>query len=563
MIEIKLLNSLIPVYPDKEIDSGEITRLTACKNQPCHFQMAYRLNAEDLKSQDFFIRVESDLPVSTYYINNVPLVHTSHVGTDSLPGLYPDILLPKTTNAPLSEFNWPWKRNVVEDTKEVKLSAFDDCNQAIWFCVNEYSKTVKAGLYKIAIKLYDFEENLICSESLTVDILDLKLPQQKLMYTNWFHHDCLCDLYGVEVFTDEYFEIMKDYVEKAARNGMNMMLLPAFTPALDTGVNCERRTVQLIKVTKTKDGYSFDFSLMKRYIDICKKCGIRYFEHSHFFTQWGAESAPKVMVYKDGKCKKEFGWHTKATGKAYVSFLRQYIVSLKEFLKKEKLDKKIVFHISDEPSDSMAENYNNARKTIIDLLEGYTVCDALSHLELYTKGYCSTPIPITSKVHDFIGKCDDLWTYYTGASSAAELSNRTLTSSRERNRLLGVQLYYYNIKGFLHWAYNNYYAEQSAYLFNPAINPLGGFRMPAAQYMVYPDFNGKCHQSVRQKVFFEGLTDMRLLSLLEKLSGRTVCNQLIEKHFGKIRFDKAIDSPEVYTNFMDDLYKCIKENSFK
>ena len=34
---------------------------------------------------------------------------------------------------------------------------------------------------------------------------------------------------------------------------------------------------------------------------MCKRCGIKYYEISHLFSQWGAMMAPKVMGEKDGE----------------------------------------------------------------------------------------------------------------------------------------------------------------------------------------------------------------------------------------------------------------------
>ena len=57
-----------------------------------------------------------------------------------------------------------------------------------------------------------------------------------------------------------------------------MMLTPLFTSPLDTAIGLERTTCQLIDV-EVKDGeYVFGFEKLKRWIDLCKKCGIEYFE---------------------------------------------------------------------------------------------------------------------------------------------------------------------------------------------------------------------------------------------------------------------------------------------
>ena len=86
-----------------------------------------------------------------------------------------------------------------------------------------------------------------------------------------------------------------------------MLLTPVFTPPLYTAVGGERPTVQLVKVIKENNKYSFDFENFRRYINLCLNCGIEAFEISHFFTQWGAKHAPKIVATVNGKEKQIFG----------------------------------------------------------------------------------------------------------------------------------------------------------------------------------------------------------------------------------------------------------------
>ena len=59
----------------------------------------------------------------------------------------------------------------------------------------------------------------------------------------------------------------------------------------------EGKTVQLIGVTRDEEGkYTFDFSLLTRFMDMADRLGIKYFEIAHFFTQWGAECAAQVVA---------------------------------------------------------------------------------------------------------------------------------------------------------------------------------------------------------------------------------------------------------------------------
>ncbi len=564
MIETRIYDSLIPVYPEREPVGKTKRSFMTCQNQPLSFQMAFRMTDGSAKETDFHINVSSDIDISIYYINNVPVLHTSSVDTGHPVGMHPDILIPKKTNPKLGKSPFFGKELFWEKGEQVRLRAYDDSWQAVWFTVNERAKTMISGNYSIKLELTDKNGNFCGKEELSVEVISAKLPPQKLIYTNWFHNDCLADIYNVRIFSDRYFEIFENYVKTAAENGMNMILLPAFTPPLDTPVGGERMTAQLVKITKHGSKYEFDFSLMKRFVDICRKNGITHFEHSHFFTQWGAKAAPKIMATVGGKEKKIFGWETDASSKSYASFLSQYLDALKEFLAKEKLGKRILFHISDEPQHEHIPSYSAARKIVSEKLDGFMLGDALSHFEIYEKGICKNPIVATPDIAPFLGKVKNLWAYYVGSSSLlGASSNRTFHIPRERNRMIGVQLFYHDIKGFLHWGYNNYYGELSNYIFNPALNPCGGFAMAGTSYCVYPAFDGSCYQSVRQKIFAEGIIDMRLLELLKKLVGKNDCRALIEKHFGAPTFETAPKNAQSYADFIDEVYKTIKNTAAK
>ena len=87
--------------------------------------------------------------------------------------------------------------------------------------------------------------------------------------------------------------------------------------------------------------------------------------------------------------------------------------------------------------------------------------------------------------------------------------------------MLGIQLYMHEIEGFLHWGYNFWYDELSQGFVDP--NTDGCFfcgANPGTGYLVYPAIGGGCIPSIRQKVFYEGLNDMRALCLLEKHIGK-------------------------------------------
>ncbi|MBE6717831.1 MAG: DUF4091 domain-containing protein [Ruminococcaceae bacterium] len=571
MIQTKIFDSLTLIKPDSCPPSNETLNFSLFRNEPFSFQMAYKLydSPDEQKTSEevhFFIRIESDLNISTYHVGNVPIIHSFSKITPKTPhGMYPDILFPKKTNPELKKeiiHNGIGYR-YIELGEKISLRAYNDSWNTVWFTVNEQSIPCRAGMHKIKIELFDIGYNKMSEAELTLEIIDALLPEQSLVYTNWFHNDCLADYYGLEMFSDEYFKVMADFLAPAVKNGMNMVLLPAFTPPLDTSIGEERMTVQLVDIEFDGQNYSFDFSLMKKYIEVCKSVGLKYFEHSHFFTQWGAAHAPKIIATVSGKKQKIFGWETDASGEEYVKFLRSYIPKVKELLKNEGLLETTLFHISDEPSEKHLDTYKKSLSNIEDLLSDCLVGDALSDYKYYESGLVKTPIARTHKVMDFVGKCDNLWVYYTGGECYNGLSNRLIELPRERNRMMGTQLYSFNAKGFLHWGYNFYYGRHCHGLYNPMVDPYCGFPNAGTTYSVYPDINRKPLQSIHQKIFAEGLIDMRALQLLEQLAGRKVCDELIENHLGIPDAYNTPDAPEKLIKFRlalnDKIKKYLKE----
>ncbi len=559
MLELKLLNSLEKVFIDSDLTFKDYNDFLCLKNEPMNFQLAYRLVDEKI-TVPFYIKVETDLPITMYSVGYVPVLGVENGTFEEKykSGLFPDILNPKKVNPEIVDAQNPHVRRFVEKDETNYLRAHNYNWQTLWICINESQKDIKSGDYKIKFSFLARRINEELGEiTANVRVVDAKLPPQKTFYTNWFHCDCLADIYRVEMFSDEFFKIFENFVKTAANNGMNMILTPAFTPALDTGVGLERKKAQLVRVIKDRDNYTFDFTLLKRYIDICRKAGIKFFEHSHLYTQWGVKNSPNIYAEVGGKEKRIFGWETDACDPKYAKFLRQYLTALKVFLKEEKLEKKILFHISDEPTDEDAPNYKRAKAQIIDLVDEYMMGDALSHYELYSEGLVKTPIVSINKIGDFLGKCDNFWAYYTGGEQG-RLSNRLLINSLERTRMIGVQMYYHNVKGFLHWGYNYYYDLMSNGLFDPRVNTEGYNTLAGTTYSVYPNPDGTALQSIRQKVFFEGLNDIRILSLLEKLYDRNFVKALIEKHFGKvITFETEAKNPAKFMKFRREVGELI------
>ena len=501
--EIKILSSLEKLYDSDKIPEKSYKGFSMLKNEKKSFQLAIE-TIEETKTELVYestiknIRtytvehIKSDLPMAKKGADNYYRFSES--------GYYPDLLLPVDSNLNL-------KKGIT----------------VLWFEVDASFNEV--GNHKIRFSIGDKVAEI------DIEIINAMLDFSDFIYTNWFHTDCLMSYYGFEAFSEEYWKVTENYLRTAREYGMNCVLTPIFTPPLDTQKGKERPTVQLIDITLNNGVYSFNFDKLTKWIDMAHSVGIEYFELAHFYTQWGARHAPKIMATVDGKYKRIFGWKTRANSRKYKAFLTALSVELKKYLEEKNLKDKVLIHVSDEPATSVLRAYKKASAHIHSLYDGYKVVDALSDYKFYEKKIVSNPIPANDHIDKFIGNVENLWVYYCSAQNKHNVANRFFCNDSIRTRIIGYQMFKYDIKGFLHWGYNFYFSRLSKSLIDPFEVSDAGKSFPSGDsYIVYPAKDGTPYHSLRLKVFYDALQDMAALKTLKNLTDKKNCLDLIEEN---------------------------------
>ena len=127
-----------------------------------------------------------------------------------------------------------------------------------------------------------------------------------------------------------------------------------------------------------------------------------------------------------------------------------------------------------------------------------------------------------------------------------------------RNRITGLQTYVLDIKGFLHWGFNFYYARLSTHKINPFLSTDADGRFPAGDsFVVYPADNGAI-PSLRLKVFRDGLQDRMALKLLEDKIGKDEVLKLVMSEC-EIDFNHYPHSAEYILALREKVNKMLKE----
>ncbi|NLD86666.1 MAG: DUF4091 domain-containing protein, partial [Clostridiales bacterium] len=169
---------------------------------------------------------------------------------------------------------------------------------------------------------------------------------------------------------------------------------------------------------------------------------------------------------------------------------------------------------------------------VTEYLKGYRIIDAMSDIEYYKSGVIEMPVP-SIRVTDAFKEVNvkPLWTYYC-ITAGSHFSNRFFCYHSYQNRILGTQLYKYDVDGFLHWGYNFYNTQYSKKRINPYIVTDAGRAFSSGDaFSVYPG-DDCCVESLRLVVFHECLQDMRALELLSSLIGREETENLIDEVAG-------------------------------
>ena len=553
MIRTKIISSLEKVFIDRNIETyPELKKLSALRGERISFQIAttYVTKGSPMPyiAPKFTPKLSGELAkyANLRQVMYVPVTFTHHMlGFDdnylkTEPGLYPDVLRPLYYGG--------------------TITFAKDALNSVWVEI-DIPKDMTAGVHEFTVEV-DGKEYGTASSTVSVEVIDAVLPDEDIYFTQWFHADCLANYYNLEVWSDRHFEIVENFARTARKNGINMLLTPVFTPPLDTAVGGERRTTQLVGVEVKNGQYSFDFTLLDRWVDMLDRCGIEYIEISHLFTQWGAKHAPKIMATVDGEYKKIFGWETDAHSDEYATFLRTFLPALISHMKERGDDRRCFFHVSDEPHKGDEENYMKSKEIVNDILKDYTIMDALSTIEFYNMGIIAHPIPSNSKIAPFLeAKIPGLWTYYC-VSQPIEVSNRFHAMPNWRNRSIGMQMFKYNIAGFLQWGYNFYNNQFSGDPINPFYEQSADYAFQGGDaFSVYPAMDGTALESPRITVFHEALQDIKAMKLAAKLTSHDYVVEAIESVFGqKIDFNTCAKSSDMMLAIREKVNNIIKQN---
>ena len=499
-------SSLKRVYPNSDPGSAALLPLVTARNAQLSFQACFR----NLRDCCIRVRATVDAPAGwSVQIRRVGYMPQQQLSTDvpldevdgvgHVPGLVPDPLYPEETANIGPESNGAfWITLKIPADAEVgvreitaTLTVEDEFRFPMWMSAKPYS-----------VKL-----------PIAVDARSIVLqPRKDFPVTHWISADSIWEYYKTEPFSERFWELADAYIANLTAHNRSVVYSPIFNARHEI----LERPAQLLKVRPLGDDrFEFDFSDVRRWIQLAKKHNAEYVEWTHFFTPAPTSGKYPQRIFERWDAIGKLLWppEISATSDAYRRFLEQFLPQFKQVLEDEGMLDRSLFHCADEPDgDVQLADYRKARGLLRELAPWMKVIDAMSEPRFATEGLTDMPIPSIVTAPQFAEANCPAWVYFCCGPRGRYLQ-RFHDTPLPKLRMAGWLFYKLKAKGFLHWGHNYWFVFCTGTITNPfidaAVSAWPG--MPHGDaFVVYPGENGPI-DSIRWEVFAESLQDYALL----------------------------------------------------
>ena len=390
------------------------------------------------------------------------------------------------------------------------------------------------GVYNGRIRVYSqimFQDEEYLKElTFTVAVSDVLMPETanySFYLDLWQHCSNISRKHEVALWSDEHFIVLEEYVKSLADLGQKAVTV-VVSEIPWSGQRCFRTRnylsdlfeYSMISVKRKRDGtYTYNFSVMERYIRLCKKYGIdREIEVFGLVNIWtdkeegygGVSDYPDAVRIRyldeaDG-CYKYMDNSSDIT--AYIKALGTY------FTDNGLMDK--VRIAADEPAD--IDRYRKSIEILKENVPAFKLKTAINHVEFISefKDHIDQFVPNLScvcKESDLLRKLKEkedktvLW--YVCCNP--EYPNTFIASPLVESRLLGILTSFMNLDGFLRWNY-------TVWPENPRERI--SYRYPEWKAgdtnFVYPGNNGRPILTLRYKNLKRGIEDFELINMIKQ-----------------------------------------------
>ncbi len=414
-----------------------------------------------------------------------------------------------------------------------------DGRAAVYFCLTA-ERDLEPGEHTVSVSVQMEEGSYRCR--LTVRVYDVQIPENTFWLTNWFSKEAICRFHQVKEGTEAYLQMLQKYVQAMRNMHQNVFFIQ-----LDE------------KCVVSREPYQFDFEYLTPEISCFFDAGMQYMELGVLLDRGFLPDGTPNMYTDCFTCAlaKEVPVDSVEGYEITVRFVK----SLAAYLKAHGWEKKVLFHVHDEPDihykdretlDARRRQYYLAAGILRKYIPQIRIIEAVDSAGFY--GGIDIWVPGTAGYEKRKAEFDKLielgetvWTYVCCGPEGYWL-NRFLDFALLKGRLLFWGCAKNRISGFLFFAGFEYFGTSCP-------NHTGiGTNFPCGDsFLLYPGADGP-NIGMRMEAQRRGAEDAALWQLLREKDGR-LHDELIGTVFtnNETYDDDPVKLQEVYEKLLEAL----------
>lgn len=355
-------------------------------------------------------------------------------------------------------------------------------------------KGTPSGEYLGSLSLKYGEE--LKTVPLALEVFPFELSDTRHFYmTNWWFPYFVASRHGTQELTEEYWEILENYFQNMRDHRQNVVL-------------CDWRPGYMLKATRKADSsWSFDFSILDRFIDLALKYGVvERLELTHI---GGLNRETRKIEYSRASVFDEAKNETVELDSE--EWLAPVLHALCDHLRERGLFERAMIHLADEPYLPDMESWREGAQRLRAIEPELKIIDAVESVNF--NGLLDVWVPKLTHFDRWRSAYEarrdqgEFWFYICNQPVGKAYPNRFMDLPAVRTRVIHWINYTENLVGYLHWGYN-YWKEDPFGV--PADN-----LPPGDTHIVYPG-NKKPLDSIRWELQRESAEDFEYLKLLEE-----------------------------------------------
>ncbi|NLO83284.1 MAG: DUF4091 domain-containing protein [Clostridiales bacterium] len=464
---------------------------------------------------------------------------------------------------------WPVKMHIIgfieDDDRIMKADILlndetvhvePDKVQPIWveICI---PKEAKAGIHrgKVGLFIHTMFEDEVCIGSLEFELVvkDVVMPEPSeygFHLDLWQHPSNISRKHEVHLWSQEHFKVLEEYIKSLGELGQKAVTV-IVSEIPWSGQRCFRVTnylsnlfeYSMIPVERNAQGrYSFDFSVLKRYIELCFQYGIdKEIEVFGLVNIWISQEDGYGGVAEDYPDAIRVRYYDRADGcykyMKSAEDIKCYIKALEGFfIENGWIDRVRV--VADEPSD--VELYRRRLNLLKEIAPSFKYKTAINHAVFISE--------FKDEIDDFVPVlpcvCEE-WELLSQLRGSIRgrlmwyvccwppIPNTFISSPLLESRLIGILTAYMDFDGFLRWNYTVWPERPRERI---------SYRFPhwkaGDTNFVYPGNDGRPLLTLRYKNLKRGIEDFELINMVKKLYPDYP--KRLEKIWDRILFSKDI-----------------------